>query len=259
MSSYAEFLKDEIRKRCGMDVVFVMEKKSIGSNIVISNPSIETKQGQIACEIELEIAGAMFKGEVPTVIITKRPEDISDSIICHELWHLLLSIQSGIYTSGYASPLFDTMISKIPAEHKLMEVFNHANAILHHSYIFDKMLSASYSLRDSFGRFLQNNEFYKDYEETTGYFHAAIDAWHLLAAQRDASFNSAIFLTAIAGKCGDSYDLGLRLHEIAKRFVAPRDESDVFKGILSELFEYDHQIKFVKGDKDGIHNLGIYH
>lgn len=260
MSNYSDFLKGEIRKYCGKDVIFTVEKKSISSNIIVENTVVESNQHYINCEIELEIAGAMFNGEVPTVVITEgRPEDIPDSIICHELWHLLLSIQSEIYTSGYASPLFDCMINKIKAEDKLMEVFNHANSILHHSYIFDKMLSVGYSLQDSFGRFVQNKKFFQCYETQTKYFHAAIDAWHLLEAQNDSSFDSARFLKIIERNYGDSYHLGLYLYEIAKRFVAPSDEPDVFKRILSELFEYRNQIGFVKGNKDGIYNLGIYH
>jgi hypothetical protein len=260
MSNYADFLKSEIRSQCGIDVVFAIEKKCIGSNIITGNPSIETKQRHIACEIELETAGAMFKGKVPTILIIEgRPENTPDSIICHELWHLLLSIQSGIYASGYASPLFDSMISRIPSEHKLMDVFNHANTILHHSYIFDKMLSAGYSLRDSFCQFLENNEFYRDYETLTKDFHAAIDTWHLLDAQNDNSFDSGSLLNIIERNCNDPYHLGIRLYEIAKEFISPADEPEVFKRILSELFEYNDQIGFVKGDKDGIYNLGIYH
>lgn len=260
MSAYAGFLRNEIRQRCGIEVVFTVETNSIASNIIVVNPTTETMQHAIPCEIELEIAGAVFKGEVPTVVLAGgRPEDVSDSVICHELWHLLLSIQSGIYSSGFASPLFDTMISRIPAEDKLMEVFNHANTILHHSYIFDKMLSAGYSLQDSFCRFFQDSQFYRRYESQTKYFHAAIDAWHLLEAQNDISFDTAAFLESIERNCQDSFDLGLRLHETSKGFVSPVDEPEVFKKILSEVFEYTDPIEFVKGNRDGTYNLGIYH
>jgi hypothetical protein len=121
------------------------------------------------------------------------------------------------------------------------------------------MLSAGYSLQDSFCRFLQNNDFYQCYEAQTKYFHAAIDAWHLLEAQNDTSFDSGTFLKLIESSCNDSYHLGLRLYEIAKEFIDPVYEPEVFKRILSELFEYTDQIKFVKGYKDGTYNLGIYH
>lgn len=226
----------------------------------MANPTDKTKQKELPSEIEVDIAGAMFKGEQPTIILTvNSPEIIPDSIICHELWHLLLFIQSGIYNSGYASPLFDAMISKIPNERKLIEVFTHAHTILHHTYIFQKMLESGYNLQDSFARFFEDRKFYLQYSDETKYFHMAIDAWHLRVAQNDTSFNTSIYLETIKYKSLGSFSLGLRLQEISKEYTDPADEPEVFKKILSEIFEYRKPINFVKGNKDGTYNLGIYH
>ncbi len=258
-SEYSNQLMTEIKDLCGYDVILKTNIKSVKSSIKAENSDNERFEGEMHYDSEIDLAGAYFEGKVPTIVFSDNPSEISDSVLCHELWHLLLSIKSGIYNSGFASPLFDCMIEQIKSGDGRMEVFNHANTILHHSYIFNQMVKVGYHLQDSFDQFNKNIKLYPQYRKETEYFHVAIDTWHLKEGEKDKPTNTSMALSIIQERFPDSFNLGVRLHNISKGFSSPLREDDVFKNILSELFGYKKPINFMKSDKDGTYNLGIYY
>lgn len=259
-SEYSNRLMTEIKDLCGYDVILKTNTKSVKSSIKAANSDNDRFEGEMHFYSEIDLAGAYFEGNEPTIVFNlNNPSDVSDSVLCHELWHLLLSIKSGIYSSGYASPLSDSMIEQIKSEDGLMEVFNYANIILQHSYIFNQMVKDGYRLRDSFVKFNKDINLYPQYRKETEYFHVAIDTWHLKEGEKDKTTNTSMALSIIQERFPDSFNLGVRLHDISKGFSSPLKEDDVFKNILSELFGYKKPINFMRDDKDGTYNLGIYY
>jgi hypothetical protein len=229
-------LTNEIERRCGHEVVWK----------VATDPSQHDN-----------MAGAIFEGYNPVVRLNRAPQDIPSAVIYHELLHLYLMAENEIYRSTYASPLFDHMSSQINDLDKLDEVFLHAHSILHHAYIFPKMIGAGYHVKESFDRFDEYAN-YPPYEQIVIDYHVAIDVWHLKAGQVDGSMNLERHLLMIQNQFPTQYEHGLRLYGIAKSFDRPKMEAFLFSEILEELFSYDGRIQFTKGNKGNDYNIMAY-
>ena len=204
------------------------------------------------------MAGAMFEGCNPVVLLNIPPQDIPSDVIFHELLHLYLMASNKIYISAYASPLYDHLISQISHEDKLLEVFLHAHSILHHTYIFPKMVEAGYHVSDSFKRF-DDIDKYPFYEEVVSDFHVAIDAWHMKAGQVDDSLKMGNYLNNIRDQFPRQFETGLRLYASAKSFDSPEKEPEVFSEIIRELFSYDGEIHYAKGNRGSACNIMAYY
>lgn len=259
ISDYTTGLFRRVRELCGHKIVFRKVGKVIDFDLVDEKSTQGKPAKKISCQIEVDSIGAGFKGPVPTIYYNIPLHSISDTVISHEVWHLLLSCQSGIYTSGYASPLYDHLIKKIPEEAPLFEVFTHVNTILHHTFIFKKMSQVGYQLKDSFTRFTNSVDSYPPYPRNVSRYHIAIDVWHLKSGSVDHSLRIAEVLSNIGKRFPEAFDLGARLYEISKDFTDPKYETRVFKRILAELFDYEQKINFMKGDRGNTKNFGIYH
>ena len=259
LGDYTTRLMQAVEDLCGHKIVFKQEKNGIKFTPRASDPLRDNMERHIQYELEVEYAGSTFEERIPMIIFTDDPRTISEDVICHEVWHLLLSAQSGIYHSGYGRPLYDHMIQKIPDRIALMEVFDYANAVLHHSYFFEKMTKAGYHLRESFERFGKIKDTYPPYDDIVRYFQVAIDTWHLKAGEVDNSIDNSEMLSIIRAQFPDSFDLGMRLYSISKEFTEPIREPEVFKKILAELFEYRNMINSPIGNRGKAHNLCIYH
>lgn len=193
--------------------------------------------------------GAYFDGRVPVIAYSVSLNSLSDSVICHEAWHLVLQAHIGIYDSTCAGPLKDHLILKIPNEDLLESFFHDTNTILHHTYIFEQMHFAGFTLKDSFKRFIGAVD-YPSYPSEIEHYQISVDAWHLMAGKKDGSPVIAKMLLKIERDYPEAFELGRKLYIISKDFKSgsfsetPKEQEPVvFKKILSVLFDYQKEIK----------------
>jgi len=259
VSDYTLKLFRDVDKLCGHRVIFRKSESVISSGIIAENSTSGTSSDKIPYQIEDFTVGATFDGLIPVIVYSGALGKIPDAVICHEVWHLLLAAQSGIFTSGYASPLYDHLIHKIQNEALLFNVFSHANTILHHTYIFYKMHQTGFRLKDSFERFTGSRNNYPPYDNNCSYYHIAIDVWHLMAGKTDGLPDISKALSQIETDYPESFELGRKMYSISKELRVPSDEPRIFKKILAELFQYRNKINFQKVSRGNTYNIGIYH
>lgn len=189
------------------------------------------------------------------IIIVKENLTLTEENLVHEIWHLYMKSQTGIYNFTIDNPLLTILLRELDPS-TLMTLLAKSHSILQHKFFFDKMLSEGYYpskyILDGFANVENHYPQHIGYESAMIY-HVALDVAHISIGINEDEKRVNLFLDTIKNRFQKAYELGLELTALLNEFKFVEKEPEIYSEMLENLFNYGEKIKYKMEGNDCVY------